>query len=254
MKTVTLILLVATLGFAEDQAKPAKQTRSAPLANKQDLRPGYGTHSANTARPSPAATSQNAAPAIPTGAVQVEPFLYRYTDAQGKTWMYRKTPFGVSKWEDKPAPEPVAEADPVTATDLGDSVRFERKTPFGTTHWVRKKTELTADEQARLAASKDHGAATAAAQDFARRRQGETLVRTASLCLDGRPYVRAGRQRDGPASAPARRSDPQSQPQQQQPPPASRLDNPPARTRRSRRPRRPVPRPCSAASRSTTPL
>ena len=34
---------------------------------------------------------------IPKGATQVEPNLYRYTDAQGKTWFYRRFPFGVSK-------------------------------------------------------------------------------------------------------------------------------------------------------------
>lgn len=81
--------------------------------------------------------------------------------------MYRRTPFGVSKWEDQPAAAPqtaAAEADPVTATDLGDSVRFERKTPFGTNQWVRKKSELTAEEQAMLARSKDHAAAAPAGQ------------------------------------------------------------------------------------------
>ncbi len=31
--------------------------------------------------------------AIPAGAVAIESNLYRHTDAQGKTWIYRRTPF-----------------------------------------------------------------------------------------------------------------------------------------------------------------
>jgi hypothetical protein len=83
----------------------------------------------------------------------VEPNLFRYTDAQGKTWLYRRTPFGVGKWEDKPATEPAAEstappANPPVITDLGDSLQFVRQTPFGPQKSVRKKTELTAEEKA----------------------------------------------------------------------------------------------------------
>ena len=41
---------------------------------------------------------------IPAGAKLVEPNLYRYTDSNGKTWKYRQTPFGFSKWEETPLP------------------------------------------------------------------------------------------------------------------------------------------------------
>ena len=78
----------------------------------------------------PAATSS--APKIPEGAKQIEPYLYSYTDPQGKKWVYRETPFGVVKWEDKPSAAPVIDnSSPVVITDLGDSVRFQWKTPFG---------------------------------------------------------------------------------------------------------------------------
>ncbi len=142
MKTVTLILLVAALAFAEDAPKTKPESRS-----------------------SKAASAQSAPQTIPAGAVQVEPYLYRFTDSKGKTWMYRQTPFGVSKWEDKPdAAQPAAAVDdPVSATDLGDSVRFERKTPFGANQWTRKKSELTADEQAILARGKNHAPAPSSA-------------------------------------------------------------------------------------------
>jgi hypothetical protein len=95
-------------------------------------------------------TAQNAS--IPAAATQTSPNLYRYTDKSGKTWLYSRTPFGISKREDKPATPPSAtyESQLVTVTDLGDSVRFERKVPFGITTWVSKKSELTDGEQAML--------------------------------------------------------------------------------------------------------
>ena len=94
--------------------------------------------------------AQNAS--IPPAATQTSPNLYRYTDKNGKTWLYSRTPFGISKREDKPAtpPSSIYESQLVTVTDLGDSVRFERKVPFGITTWVSKKSELTDGEQAML--------------------------------------------------------------------------------------------------------
>ena len=89
---------------------------------------------------------------IPNGATQAGPNLYRYTDGSGKAWLYVRTPFGISKREDKPATPPSATYDSqlVTVTDLGDSVRFERKVPFGIMTWVSKKSELTDGEQVML--------------------------------------------------------------------------------------------------------
>src|SRR5260370_40230641 len=111
MKIVTLALIAAGLLLAQDK-------KAEPRAD--------------------AAASKASAATPPSGAKEVEPGLYRYTDAQGKTWMYRKTPFGLSKWEDKPAPAaPVAEpVVPVSTTDLGDSIQFERQTPFGLQKWT----------------------------------------------------------------------------------------------------------------------
>jgi hypothetical protein len=139
MKTLTLILFAATLLVAQD-----RPVQDAPNVNRD--------RGNNTAQPNQAANSASDSQSIPRNAVEVEPYLYRLTDANGKTWMYRRTPFGFSKWEDKPIPQPVVDdGPPVIATDLGDSVRFERQTPFGVSKWVRKKSELTDDEKAWLA-------------------------------------------------------------------------------------------------------
>jgi len=87
---------------------------------------------------------------IPEGASQTGPNLYRYTDKSGSSWLYVRTPFGISKREDKPAvPRPAAtETQEVTVTDLGDAVRFDLKIPFGVSTWITKKNELTDGEKA----------------------------------------------------------------------------------------------------------
>jgi hypothetical protein len=98
-----------------------------------------------TKKKPPAAPPPAKETVIPKEAKQIEPYTYRYTDAQGKIWIYRKTPFGVVR-----LPEPPPEAKPVeeipegmTAVEDGDSIRFERSTPFGKHRWTRKKSELT---------------------------------------------------------------------------------------------------------------
>ena len=95
---------------------------------------------------------------VPVGAVPTDDGSFRYTDKQGKKWLYRSTPFGVSRVEDKPAPQVEPEAvDQLTkAVESGDTVRFERPGPFGPTRWEKKKTELDASEQAVLDRQK-HG-------------------------------------------------------------------------------------------------
>ena len=101
--------------------------------------------SAKQAAPPPAAKS--ALPAgIPAGAVEVSPGTYRLPDKQGKNWLYRVTPFGVARFEDKPEPAPAPIADYIRATEDGDVIRFERPSPFGTYRWQKKKSDLSPDE------------------------------------------------------------------------------------------------------------
>jgi len=129
-------------------------SQSAPAARAQ-----RHVHKPTVPPAAPALTTQQkdaaALPSVPAGAEEVGPNLYHYTDAQGKSWMYRKSPFGVSKWEGKPGDEQPAVDKPssmtTTATDLGDSVRFQRVTPFGPQTWTRKKSELTEEEKSALA-------------------------------------------------------------------------------------------------------
>ena len=86
---------------------------------------------------------------IPAGAAKAEDGSYHYTDAQGKKWIYCKTPFGVARAEDQPVDrKPLETAKDVKATEDGEFIRFERPGPFGTYKWQRRKTELDEMEQA----------------------------------------------------------------------------------------------------------
>jgi hypothetical protein len=125
-----------------------------------------------------------AAAEIPAGAVDAGNGVWRYTDARGKNWVYRKTPFGVSRTEDTGArPDPHGESalqertasgddamrralagassavPEISAAAEGDAIRFTRRTPFGVSVWRRKATEL--NEQEREAWQRSQGAPSA---------------------------------------------------------------------------------------------
>jgi hypothetical protein len=87
--------------------------------------------------------------ALPEGAVAVESNLYRHTDAQGRTWTYRRTPFGITRVEGQASARvrPEAWAN-VKAWEDGDAVCFERPGPFGVYRWRTKKSGLDEVEQA----------------------------------------------------------------------------------------------------------
>lgn len=88
-------------------------------------------------------------PVIPKDATPLPDGSYRYVDKDGKKWIYRSTPFGVSKAEERPVAPVVQKPsdDPTTSQDAGDSVRFSRPTPFGPKIWTTKKAELSTYEK-----------------------------------------------------------------------------------------------------------
>jgi hypothetical protein len=135
MKNIILALIAVTVLVAQD--KDPKQSKDAAKSEPPKTAPSEVPRSEQ----------------IPKGAVRVEPNLYRYVDPQGKTWFYRQLPFGVSKYEDKPAePTAVSEQPAAIVRDLGDSVEFQRQTPFGVSKWMRKKADLTDEEKGLIAA------------------------------------------------------------------------------------------------------
>jgi hypothetical protein len=87
-------------------------------------------------------------PSIPKDATPLPDGSYRYVDKDGKKWIYRTTPFGVSKAEEHPPVQAAKiEDDPAKSEDLGDSVRFTRPTPFGPKAWTKKKADLDSYEK-----------------------------------------------------------------------------------------------------------
>jgi len=140
---LTLSFMGAGLLLAADQAQP---TTPPP---------------AKTTKPAAKPTKSAPTPmTVPANAVQVSPGLYRWTDKDGKGWMYRKTPFGVSRWEeDSEDTKQKAIVQQTTAVEQGDSVRFERVSPFGKQSWVKKKTELDETEQKIWARQQENSAA-----------------------------------------------------------------------------------------------
>ena len=105
--------------------------------------------------------AQKAAPAkltLPAGAVEAGVATWHYTAPDGTRWIYRKTPFGLVRFEDKPAAatqtaarekQDEKQVESIKAFEDGDSVRFERPGPFGVYKWSRKKADL--DDQERQA-------------------------------------------------------------------------------------------------------
>jgi hypothetical protein len=95
---------------------------------------------------------------IPQGAVERDPGRFFYTDSDGKKWIFVRTPFGISKMEDKPSDAPALVAptktvDPFAAVKItvsGDVVNFERPTAFGVSKWKKKLSELDDQEKAAL--------------------------------------------------------------------------------------------------------
>ena len=101
---------------------------------------------------------------IPAGAVESEPGTFKYTDPQGKKWIYRKTPWGTARLEDKPDSEADRAAQMerfanVKAIEDGDTVRFERPGPFGVYKWQKKKSDLDEMERAAWTRAKNDASA-----------------------------------------------------------------------------------------------
>ena len=151
-----LFLVVCVSALALSAAAPQAQKKSTSATPKAVAKTAPNTGDASKPM------------AIPAEAVLGEDGDYRYTDPQGKKWIYRKTPFGVTRLEDAPERAAAKVAPPsgagIKATEDGDIVRFERLGPFGVWKWEKKKSELDETEKAALQ-NAQAGNKTASKQD-----------------------------------------------------------------------------------------
>lgn len=135
MKRTLIALAIGMALAAGAQEKQGKSDRSG----------------AKAAAGKPAASPKSEPNVVPRDAVEIEPGVYRWKDAQGKTWILRRSPFGLLKGEEPSKSEPAGEDDDAAAAikvfEEGDELRFERRTPFGVSRWTKKKTELDELEQ-----------------------------------------------------------------------------------------------------------
>ncbi|MBI1896131.1 MAG: hypothetical protein HYS04_06280 [Acidobacteria bacterium] len=145
----------AAAGLCLAAEKPARQPRAAAAP-------------AMKVKPAPQPAPKSEPNGLPAGAVRVDEYRWRHKGEDGRSWIYRQTPFGFSKIPEdgaEPAgnpfqggaagargPSPAAEV-PVKVTEEGDQVRFERASPFGPQVWVKKKSELSDAERRWLEAS-----------------------------------------------------------------------------------------------------
>src|SRR5438445_11942655 len=79
-------------------------------------------------KPAPVKAADGSKPmAIPAGATRSEDGDFHYTDPQGKKWIYRMTPFGVARLEEKSEAQTntlaADKAAGITAIEEGDKVR-----------------------------------------------------------------------------------------------------------------------------------
>jgi hypothetical protein len=134
-------ITTAAAAFTLLMTAPALSAQSTKAATKSTAK---GKAATQTAAPS------NGSPGIPPKeAVLLPNGERRYTDAQGKTWLYRETPFGwVRSTEEDAVAAPSTLPMDVTIVDKGDEVEFSRYTPFGPSRWTKKKSELDAMERA----------------------------------------------------------------------------------------------------------
>jgi len=90
----------------------------------------------------------------PADAERISEGVWRAKDAQGKSWIYKRTPFGMTKYEEESAatPAPDARAPLRVREAAGGRVVFERQTPFGTRSWSKSAAELDEEERQALEA------------------------------------------------------------------------------------------------------
>jgi hypothetical protein len=131
MHKILTIALLSVFGLAAQA--PAKTT--------QNTRTVKATAKTVAGKPSTPKVNE-----IPKDAVQRPDGTYGWTDKDGKSWNFVRTPFGVMKSaaDQAPAAPSITNA---KAIDAGDRVRFETATPFGVVSHEKKKADLTDEER-----------------------------------------------------------------------------------------------------------
>ncbi len=131
---VLLMLTIAAAGAAaQEAARNGAPKKAAPARGRSAATPAI---------------------AVPEGAEKLGEGKWRARDAQGRTWIYRRTPFGIVRFEEEAAAEKESAApNYIRVREAGESrIVFERRTPFGLSTWTKSPQELDEDERRALEA------------------------------------------------------------------------------------------------------
>lgn len=107
---------------------------------------------ATSAAPKEAAKAKPANLSVPPDAERLGEGLWRAKDREGKVWLYKRTPFGIVRYEDggaKDEPEPQQPEIRVVKAGANEIV-FERRTPFGARTWTKSAADLDGAEKRAL--------------------------------------------------------------------------------------------------------
>lgn len=105
--------------------------------------------------PAPRAAKKQGAVTLPADAKKIGEGVWEHTDAQGKAWVYKQMPFGLTKIAkaDLDARSNVSLPDGMSVTaEAGGKYKFSRRTPFGPVSYVKAEDELSEMERAVVAA------------------------------------------------------------------------------------------------------
>jgi len=129
MKQILVVLILAAAGVPA-LAQTGKAQKAAPKAKAA----------------APAAVT------VPRDAEKIGEGLWRAKDPQGKVWIYKRTPFGLIRYVEERAEQPVSAGQAgVRVREAGpDRVVFERNTPFGSRTWTKAPAELDEEERQAL--------------------------------------------------------------------------------------------------------
>jgi hypothetical protein len=131
--TKRFLMLFVLAGFAFGQA-PAKAAKPAvkPAVKKADT------------------------VTLPPGAKATGDGAWEHTDGQGKQWVYKQMPFGLTRMAKGEADERSAAAlslpPGMTVVEKNGGYEFSRATPFGGVTYMKKADELSETERALVAA------------------------------------------------------------------------------------------------------
>ena len=148
MTLTSKLLIAASFAAVSLLAQAPASTRKAPAASSAPL--------------------ELPATAKPNGVNQ-----WAYTDPQGQEWIYKRTPFGLTRLP-KPG-SPLAQAqgqnampsrlhEGISVREDGDTVHFSRTGPFGLMKWSKKRDELSEAEQTAVTQSRRAAQKTTAKQ------------------------------------------------------------------------------------------